>query len=360
MLPIGSAVKGTRGHTRRRASPRARQTGCPCTFCLGQPSCWSAHRRTGRPGDTPRPDGPKKESTQSERMRPRKLRVIRCHCALVVWRPHAGCVDRATGIVALLPFHDRLSRSPQPASRRSNRSRPANPSPNHPAAFCGRVPRLRRDPRPQNAVPQSSINLTYQSIKTPHTPRLLDPYVSLRINQKGVRYAHVHFELPPWGLVIPPGGSARWFSCGAAARAGERLENEAGEVSPDPSYCAREACRRRIPPQSVIPKVQPLVHMHTVILKAAGVPSPAVRSASIGRAVCAGLIRRWGRARTRRRAAVPALRGCVSRMLPPSPNTPCEARLLTQRPRTAYVFTVAPRTLFPRTSRQTLKVRLSS
>ena len=30
-----------------------------------------------------------------------------------------------------------------------NRSRPANLSPNHPAAFCGRVPRLRRDPRPQ-------------------------------------------------------------------------------------------------------------------------------------------------------------------------------------------------------------------
>ena len=53
------------------------------------------------------------------------------------------------------PSTFRLSRSPQPASRRINRSRPPNPSPNHPAAFCGRVPQLRRDPRPQNAVPES-------------------------------------------------------------------------------------------------------------------------------------------------------------------------------------------------------------
>jgi hypothetical protein len=36
------------------------------------------------PEDAPRPVGPQKESTQSERMRPRKLRVIRFHCALAV------------------------------------------------------------------------------------------------------------------------------------------------------------------------------------------------------------------------------------------------------------------------------------
>jgi len=28
-----------------------------------------------------------------------------CRCVRLVWRPQAGCVDRATGLVALLPFH---------------------------------------------------------------------------------------------------------------------------------------------------------------------------------------------------------------------------------------------------------------
>ena len=50
--------------------------------------------------------------------------------------------------------------------------------------------------------------------------------------------------------MVPPRGPPRRFCCGAAARAGERLQNKAGEVSPDPSYCAREACRRRNPPQT--------------------------------------------------------------------------------------------------------------
>ena len=95
--------------------------------------------------------------------------------------------------------------------------------------------------------------------------------------------------------MVPPRGPPRRFCCGAAARAGERLQNKAGEVSPDPSYSAREACRRRNPPQTSSPCSSVIAHVQTVTLRAAGVQSPAVCSASVGRArgtglLCAGVV----------------------------------------------------------------------
>ena len=131
-----------------------------------------------------------------------------CRCVRLVLRPQAVCVDRATGIVALLPFHV-----------------PAVP-------FAAAV-----------IPPHCSVAAACPYVFTPgqaaqrcalRAPRLLSP---------------------PWTL-SPPRGRVRRFCSGAAARAGERLQNKAGEVSPDPSYCAREACRRRNPPQSVIAQFQ--------------------------------------------------------------------------------------------------------
>ena len=130
--------------------------------------------------------------------------------------------------------------------------------------------RLRHDPRPQNAVPHSDKRHTQRS---PSTRRLLDPAYALRIYQQGVRFAHVRFELPPLGLMVPPRGPPRSFCCGAGARGGERLQNKAGEVSPDPSYCAREACRRRIRPHT-LPRVFHRCCTCKPYLHTAGLESP--------------------------------------------------------------------------------------
>jgi len=54
------------------------------------------------------------------------------------------------------------------------------------------------------------------------------------------------------------------FAAARGSRAGERLQKKAGEVSPDPSYCARDFSRRVTAP-TVTAKVQPLSHMPTVI-----------------------------------------------------------------------------------------------
>ena len=44
--PGCSATKGTAGHTRGRASPSARQSGCPVTLCRDNQAVWTAPRRT--------------------------------------------------------------------------------------------------------------------------------------------------------------------------------------------------------------------------------------------------------------------------------------------------------------------------
>ena len=214
-----------------------------------------------------------------------------CRSVHLVKRPHVVCVDRAAGIVALFPFH-------APAVPLAAANIPPHlPNPSSqplPAAFCGRVPRLRRDPRPQNAVPYSTTTNQLPN-QDPHTPRLLDPAYALRINQSGVRYAHVRFELPPLGLMVPPRGPPRRFCCGAAARAGERLQNKAGEVSPDPSYCAREACRRRNPPQTFSAKSKRYSGFKRPFSGGRRSRSPAICDAVIGRArgtglLCAGVV----------------------------------------------------------------------
>ena len=64
--PSSSAVTGTHGHARKRASPLTSQTGCPAhsacdaRFGLVSPS---PHKL---PPEDPRPVGPRMESTQSE------------------------------------------------------------------------------------------------------------------------------------------------------------------------------------------------------------------------------------------------------------------------------------------------------
>ena len=55
--------------------------------------------------ESPGLSAPMRKGCSQSRVRPRKLRVIRFHCVLVVLRPHAVSVAHATGLVALLPFH---------------------------------------------------------------------------------------------------------------------------------------------------------------------------------------------------------------------------------------------------------------
>ena len=58
------------------------------------------------PEDHPGLSAPERKArSQKPDVYPCKLRVIRFHCVLVMLRPQAVCVDRATGLVALSPFH---------------------------------------------------------------------------------------------------------------------------------------------------------------------------------------------------------------------------------------------------------------
>ena len=78
MFPDSSVAKGTRGHTPRRASSRPRQTGCPCTFRLWQPvrlNSPTPHKLSRK--NTPACRPPKGNARSRDRLRPRKLRVIR-------------------------------------------------------------------------------------------------------------------------------------------------------------------------------------------------------------------------------------------------------------------------------------------
>jgi hypothetical protein len=133
-------------------------------------------------------------------------------------------------------------------------------------------------------------------------------------------------------------------------------------LQPHTPLFAREACRRRNPPQSFCPSSTARAMCNaSVSHKAAGVQSPAVSFASIGRVVCAGLTRRWGRARSRRRTAAPALRGSLSQTAFSIVRPPRRARhACSHRGRERPMCSVAPHTLFPGTSRQTRHSHLSS
>ncbi len=177
IMPGSSAAKGTRGHTRRRASPRARRTGCPCAFSWWQPVRPEAHHpHKLPPEETPRPIGaPKRNASSQERLRPRKLRVIRS--SLLASRIAAACRLRQScrrDRVPRLPCHE-----------------PGVPR-HFAVAFRGcaaTTPAKRRAIFRQQTYPTD-----YQD---PHTRRLLDPAYSLRPKQKGVRFAHVHLLHTP-------------------------------------------------------------------------------------------------------------------------------------------------------------------
>ena len=145
-----------------------------------------------------------------------------CRCVRLVWRPHTVCVDRATGVVALLPSHVPDVRSPQPSSRRI-------------------------------AV----------------WPLLALAY-SLQVKQlKGVRYAH--FVYCPLASTAP-GGRTRSLLLRHAARA-RRVPAKGRMGTPHTPFFAREACRRRNPPHTLSPKSN-CCPSFRALPKAAGVREP--------------------------------------------------------------------------------------
>ena len=248
------------------------------------------------PGENPGLSAPIWKARSQSRMRPRKLRVIRlslrASCVAAACRlrrschrhrgpvvlPRSGCPVRRSCHSAAL---SKPTRAPPPAA-------PRGILPSCPAAPPRSTPAKRRAILKQ----QSSTKTTNQD---PHTHRLFDPTLHSGSTSKVCASRTFVLNSPLLGLMVPPGGPPRWFCCGAAARAGERLQNKAGEVSPDPSYSAREACRRRNPPQTSSPCSSVIAHVQTVTLRAAGVQSPAVCSASVGRArgtglLCAGVV----------------------------------------------------------------------
>ena len=116
-----------------------------------------------------------------------------------------------------------------------------------------------------------------------------------------------------------------------------------GSATPYPAFRARSLPPPQSP-QTSFPKSNRYPACKRS-LKAAGVHTPAVCSAAIGRAVCAGLIRRWGRARSRRgrrpRHSAEALSALI--LLNPPARRPRQAcSHSTQRPGTAYVFRRTP------------------
>lgn len=115
--------------------------------------------------------------------------------------------------------------------------------------------------------------------------------------------------------------------------------------TPHTPFFAREACRRRIPSQSTSVDPWRLFRMQTVSQGGRRSRCPAVRFASTGRAGCAGLLRRWGRPYKTANGSPGSVE--AHRCFSFSPGkTPCETRLFTQRPETAYVFTAASRSSF--------------
>ena len=139
-----------------------------------------------------------------------------CRCVRLVWRPQAVCVDRATGLVALLPFHV-----------------PAVP-------FAAAV-----------IPPHCSVAAACPCVFTP--------------GQAAQRCAlRAPRSTAPLGPFAPQGAGPLRFAAARRRARGSACKTRRGKFPPDPSYCAREACRRRNPPQSVIAQVQPLFHMPTV------------------------------------------------------------------------------------------------
>jgi len=151
------------------------------------------------------------------------------------------------------PSADPQARSPLSPSRRL--TKPPTPllSP-LPAAFCGRVPRLRRDPRPQNAVPYSTTINQPTDKTSPYTPRLLDPTLHFGSIRAVCATRTSVLNSPLWGLWSPRGGRPVGFAAARRRARGSACKTRREKLPPTPFNCAREACRRRNPPQKSSPQ----------------------------------------------------------------------------------------------------------
>ena len=271
MIPGSSAAKGTRGHTRRRASPRARRTGCPCAFCWWQPvRLDSPSSAQAAPEETPRPVGPHEEREQPRTAASSQAPghpFIAARVSFSGRMPSASIVPPASW--PCCPSTFRLSRSPQPASRRNSRGHPS-PLPHRPAAFCGSTATPRPTPAKRRAIlfRQQTYPITNQD---PHTQRLLDPTYALRIKQQGVRFAHVHLLHTP-GAFGPSRGRLWPFCCGARLARVVRLQKEGWGLQPHTPLFAREACRRRNPPKRRSPSPTDIPHANGLSRRQASIP----------------------------------------------------------------------------------------
>ena len=189
-----------KGHSRsypERTSPQARQTACPCTFCLCQPVCLDSPAPHKLPPQDPRPVGPQMEGPQSEPAASSQAPGHPAFTAVFSFgarMPSASLVPLASW--PCCPSTLRLSRSPQPPSRRTVQAGPRPSSQPPPAVILWARSAARRSPCPQNDRAFTLNNQTMQTNQRPPYPRLLDPTYSLRTNQEGVRDAHLDF-LPP-------------------------------------------------------------------------------------------------------------------------------------------------------------------
>jgi len=169
---------------------------------------------------------PERNAGSQVPLRPRELRVIGTSlptsCLAAACRLRRSC-HRHRVPVALPRSGCPVRRSRHPAAIAQSLLPPL------PAAFCGRVPRLRRSPRPQKrraTFKQQPVTNLQTRTPTPRTPStaccpLLDPAYTLRINQQGVRFAHVHLFTPLRRR--PPGAGRVAFHCGARLARVERL-----------------------------------------------------------------------------------------------------------------------------------------
>jgi len=182
---------------------------------------------------------------------------------------------RPRGPVALPRSGCPVRRSRHPAA--SRQSQPIAPPP---PPRCILRSRSAATPRPTSAKRRAIFrHKTHPTTnQDPHTPRLLDPAYSLRPKQKGVRFAHVRFELPPLGLMVPPRGPARCFRCGARLARGGAPAEEGRGVPRTPFQRARSLP----PPHSaanVIAKVNARYSRKRVLpgWQASRAPPPAPR-----------------------------------------------------------------------------------
>ena len=292
------------------------------------------------PGRHPGLSAPKRKTRSQSRLRPRKLRVIRlslrsCRVAAACrlrrsYHRHRGPVSlprpAVPFVAAVIPPH-----VPSP---------PQSPPPATPRGILRSCSAATPQPTlaKRRAIFSNQSARHYQS--RPPYPRLLDPAYSLRINQKGVRFAHVAL-LPP--CVFRPQGRTLGFCCGARLARVVAPAKEGWGLHPMPRFSrakpAAAAIRRKASPPSS--NVYPACKRS---LKAAGVQNLAGRFRAVDRADNEDLFA-LGSSTSHHRAVCLDLRGsafpCSSSSHQP---TPCEARLFTPRPKTAYVFSAAPRT----------------